>query len=98
MAENSGQIKPGEVRNPTGRPKGSSYRRHFLDLIDRHEAIDKCTNYLLAVLEGKEKNKLKLDAAKYLLEQAMGKAPQSISHTGEDESPIVLKVLYVNSN
>jgi len=80
------KIKPGEIRNPYGRPKGSGLRTELIAAFKNRGMIEKAINILDKGMAGKDKE----DCARYVLDQAFGKAPQAI--TGGDGGPISIRV------
>ena len=95
-----------EKGNPggPGRPKGSGRNQKC-----RAWAETYGVDFLIRVAEGKEKfdfvteqgkrlkvpasERTRIDAAKYVIDHGLGKAPQAVEHSGEDGGDIVIKFL-----
>ena len=80
MKQHAGLFKPGQSGNPKGRPKKFTIK----DYITPEDVEVLVKKALELAKDGKT------DMVKFLLEQAFGKAPQSIDHTtlGEKLIPI----------
>ncbi len=83
-------FEPGKSGNAGGRPKGSGRNILIKQMID-----DGLVTEALRVMKTKLKSN-NVDCAKFVLDQVYGKAAQSINHGSNEDSPVILKVEYVN--
>lgn len=86
-----GMIKPGECRNPGGRPK--------LTLSDK-ELRDKCRGYapeaietLYNLMKTSDEHRIQVSCAEILLERGHGKPMQSVTISGDADNPIVHELI-----
>jgi len=90
MAFKSGKEWAG---NKHGRP-ATVFRKEFMGLISKKKLVKKA----LEVMEDSLDNpKLKFEAARYILDQATGKAPQTHEIGGLGGEAIISKVIYADS-
>jgi len=57
------------------------------------KSYKKAVRVLIAALDSMDEQ-IKVGAAKYLIDQHIGKASQKVEHTGQGDKAIVLKVIY----
>ena len=95
MAANRTSFKKNHPGGP-GRTRGSGRDQLLEDWVTK-----KGLPFLKRVAEGKEPDadlRSRVDAAKYLIDRARGKAPQAVEHSGTDGEPLEIKVIHVNAN
>jgi len=94
MAENTGKIKPGEIRNPSGRPKkGESLMEILRQKLDDTIPKSKSTYKDMVVMRLIQlANNGDLGALKYLFDRMEGSPRQQLEHTGADGGPIAIQM------
>ena len=90
MAVNAGKIKPGEVRNPKGRPKkGDSLIEILRSKLDENIPKSKSAYKDMVVMRLIQlANNGDLGALKYIFDRIEGSPRQQLEHTGADGGPI----------
>jgi hypothetical protein len=90
MAENRGKIKPGEVRNPRGRPKkGETLIEILRSKLDEKIPKSQSAYKDMVVMRLIQlANSGDLGALKYIFDRMEGSPRQAVEHTGADGGPI----------
>lgn len=73
------------VKGQSGNPKGRAVELLSKDLWKKHGP--KALEMIVALARGAEEERVKLDASKYICDQAYGKASQSVELGTKDNAP-----------
>lgn len=88
----TGKFQKGVSGNPAGRPK-KTQEEYDLEAACRDKAPE-ALNVLLAIMEGSDNERNKLQAAQAILNRGYGKPRQAI--TGPDDTPLVAPDIHVH--
>ena len=90
-APTAGSFKPGNIANPTGRPKRTPEELTLVEMC-RAKTPDALAVIVDLMVNGQQE-RTKLSAAEFVVERAYGKAVQSVEMSGKDGAAMIIECI-----